>query len=80
MIIDQHGNEIHPYMTMNGIIIDENSPEFRKSTRQTIMFSQSAMLPALAEIESAYNDHIEEEVQTFRNKGPFAILDKVQTV
>ncbi len=22
MIIDQHGNEMHPYMTMNGIIIN----------------------------------------------------------
>ena len=32
MIIDQHGDEVHPYMTMNGIIIDEHSPEF--STKQ----------------------------------------------
>ncbi len=27
MIIDQHGNEQHPFMKMNGIIIDEHSPE-----------------------------------------------------
>ena len=82
MITSQHGNEIHPYMTimMNGIIIDEHSPEFRNRTRQIIMFSPSAMLPALAKIESAYNDNIEEEVRAFRNKGPFAILDKIQAI
>ncbi len=62
MIIDQHGNETHQYMTMNGIIIDNHSPEFRNRTKQIIMFATSAMLPALAEIESAYNNHIEEEV------------------
>ena len=67
-------------MTMNGIILDENSPEFRNLTRQIIMLSQSAMFPALAEIESAYNEYIEDEVRTFRNKGPFAVVDRVQTL
>ena len=67
-------------MTMNGIFIDEHSPEFRNRIGQIIMLSPSAMLPALAEIESAYNDYIKDEVRTFRNKGPFAILDKVQTI
>jgi hypothetical protein len=80
MIIDQHGNEEYPYMTMNGTIIDDHSPEFRNRTKQIIMFATSAMLPELAEIESAHNDHIEEEVRAFRNKGPFAILDKIQTI
>ena len=47
---------------MKGIIIDKHSPEFRNSTRQIIMFSTSAMLPALAEVESAYNNNIEEKV------------------
>ncbi len=76
MIIDQHGNETYPFMTMNGIIIDDSSPEFRniQVTKHIITFATSALLPALAENESAYNDHIEEEVQAFRNKGPFAIL------
>ena len=37
------------------------------------------MLLVLAEIESAYNDKIE-EVRAFRNKGPFAILDKIQAI
>ena len=36
---NQHENEIHPYiMTMNGIIIDEHSHEFRNFARQIIMF------------------------------------------
>ena len=79
MIIDQHGNETHPCMTMNRVIIDEHSPEFRNRMRQIIMISPSAMLLAIAEIESAYNDYIKDVVRTFRNRGPFAILDKVQT-
>ena len=65
MILDQHGNERPPYMTMNGIIIDQVSPEFRNRTRKILMFSPSAIIPALAEIESAYNDVIEKEVRAF---------------
>ena len=80
MIVDQNGDERYPFMTMNGIIIDENSPEYRNRTKQIIMFEPSAMLPALAEIESAYNDHIVDEIRTFRIKGPFAILDKIQAI
>jgi hypothetical protein len=80
MIVDQQGNERYPFMTMNGIIIDDQSPEFRNRTKQITTFATSAMLPALAEIESVYNDHIEEEVRAFRNKGPFAILDKIQAI
>ena len=41
MIVDQNGDERHPYMTMNGIIIDEHSPEFRNRTKQIIMFDSS---------------------------------------
>ena len=33
MIIDQHGNETYPYMTMNGVIINELSPDFRNLMR-----------------------------------------------
>ena len=36
------------------------------------------MLPALAIIESACSDYIEDEARTFSNKGPLASLDKVQ--
>ena len=28
VIIDQHGNETYPYMMMNGVLIDPDSPEF----------------------------------------------------
>ena len=59
---DQHGGETHPYMAMNGIILEQHSPEFRDRARQIIMFSASAVLLALAEIESVYNENIEEEV------------------
>ena len=59
---DQHGDEAHPYMAMNGIILEQHSPEFRDRARQIMMFSTSAVLPALAEIEPAYNENIEEEV------------------
>ncbi len=62
MIIDQHGNEIHPYMTVNGIILDKTSPEFRSSTRKIIMFATPAILPTLGEIKAAYNENIKEEV------------------
>ena len=79
MIIDQHGNETHPYMTMNGVIIDELSTQFRNQTKQIIMFSPSSMLPALAEIELAYYDYIKDEARTFHNKGPFAIMDRIQS-
>ena len=39
--IGQHGNEMHAWMTMNGIFLDEHFPEFRirNSTRRIIMFS-----------------------------------------
>ena len=65
---------------IHGIIIDEHSPEFRNSTRQIIMFATSAMLPALAEVESAYNENIKEGVQAFCNKGSYAILEKIQII
>ena len=75
MIIDQHGNETCPYMTMNGLIIDPTSPEFIALMNQIRQFSPSAMLPALEPIELAYNEHFNNDNRTFRNKGPFAILD-----
>ncbi len=78
MIFDQYGNEQHPYMTMNGIIIDENSPELFRRMRKIIDFPPSAMLPALAEIEKVYNEVFEEDVRVFRQRGPFHILDKIQ--
>ena len=78
MIFDQYGNEQHPYMTMNGIIIDENSPELIRRMRKIIDFPPSAMLPALVEIEKAYNEVFEEDVRVFRQRGPFHILDKIQ--
>ncbi len=79
MIIDQHGNEMHRYIIMNRIIIDENllSPEFRNRIQKIIMFTSSAMLPALINIEAAYNENIKGEVQSFRNKGLFEILDRI---
>ncbi len=76
MLYDQHGNEAYSSMMMNGIIVDEFSPEFINSTRKIIIFSTAAMLPALSEIEKVYNEYSEEEVQTFRNKGPFHVLEK----
>ena len=79
MIIDQHGNETYPYMMMNGLIVDEFSQEFRAMMQQILMFSPSAMLPALKQIELAYNDHFDDEDRTFSNKGPSAILDRIQS-
>ena len=38
MIIDQHGNETHPYMTMNGVIIDEHSSEVKTWMKQILIF------------------------------------------
>ena len=80
VIIDQHGNESYPYMTMNGLIIDPTSPEFVARLRQIRLFSPSAMFPALEQIKLAYNEHFDDDNLTFRNKGPFPILDKVQSI
>ena len=38
------------------------------------------MLPALTEIETENNEVFEEEVRTFRHRGPVHILDKIQQV
>ena len=75
----QHGDETVPYMLMNGVMIDENSPEFIAKMNQLIMFPPSAMLQALEQIELAYNEYFEDDNRTFRNKGPFSIMDRVQT-
>ncbi len=56
-IIDQYyGNEQHPYMTMNGIIIHENFPELLSRMIKIIEFPPSTMLSALVEIEKAHNE------------------------
>ena len=56
VVTDQHGNEASPYMTMNGLIFEEFSPEFIAQMNQKIMFSPSAKLQALKQIELAYNE------------------------
>ena len=80
MITDQHGNETYPYMTMNGLIIDPTSPKIISRMRQIRLFSPSAMLPAREQIKLAYNEYFDDENLTFRNKGPFPILDKIQSI
>jgi len=42
MIVDQNGDERYPFMTMNGIIIDENSSEYRNRTILWTKFIHSA--------------------------------------
>ena len=80
VIIDQHGNETYPYMTMNGQIIDPTTPELISRMRQLSLFSPSAMLPALEQVKSVYNEYFDDDNPTFQNKGPFPILDKVQLI
>ena len=80
VIIDHHGNETYPYMAMNGLIINPTSPELISQMRQLRLFSPSAMLPALEQIKSVYNEYFDDDNPTFRNKGPFPILDKVQSI
>ncbi len=79
-IIDQYGNEQHPCMTMNGILMDEHSPELISRMRKIIKFLPSAMLPALVEIKKAINEVFEEDVSAFRQRSPFDILDKFQQI
>ncbi len=73
MIFDQYGNEQHQCMTMNGIIIDENSPKLIRRMRKIIDFPPSAMLPELVEIEKAYDEVFEEDVRVFSQRGPLHI-------
>ena len=42
LMIDQHGDETFPYMSMHGVMIDENYPEFIAKMNQLIMFPPSA--------------------------------------
>jgi hypothetical protein len=79
-IIDRKGNEVFPYMTMNGILIDENSSEFRQRMTRIIMFPSFAMLLSLAEIENIFNEVFHEETQTFRQQGPFYILGRIRQI
>ena len=65
---------------MNGLIIDPTSPKIISRMRQIRLFSPSAMLPALEQIKSVYNEYFDDDNPTFRNKGPFPILDKVQSI
>ena len=78
-MIDQHGDETVPYMLMNGVLIDENSPEFIAKMNQIIMFPPAAMLQGLEQIELAFNEFFENDNHTFRYKGPFSMLDRVQS-
>jgi len=77
-IIDGYGNEQHPFMTTNGIIVHVHSLELISRVRRIIEFPPSAMLPALMKIKKAYNEVFEEDVQVFRPRGPFHILDKIR--
>jgi hypothetical protein len=70
-IIDQYGNIQYPFMTMNGIIVDEHSPEIISLVRNIIEFPPSSMLPALMEIEKAYNEVFKEVVRAFRPRHLF---------
>ena len=65
---------------MNGLIIDPTSPKIISRMRQIRLFSPSAMLPALEQIKSAYNEHFDDDNPTFRKKCPFPILDKIQSI
>ena len=77
---DQHGNETYPYMMMNGVLIDPDSPEFIERMRRARLFPPSAMLPALEQIKILFNENFEDDNPTFRDKGPFPILDKFQSI
>ena len=43
------------------------------------MFPPAAMLQGLEQIELAYNEFFEDDNRTFRYKGPFSMLDRIQS-
>ena len=80
VITDQHGNETYPFMMMNGVLIDPESPEFIERIRQARLFPHSAMLPALEQIKLVYHENFEDDNPSYRDKGPFPILDRFQSI
>ena len=80
VITDQHGNETYPFMMMNGVLIDPESPEFIERIRQARLFPHSAMLPALEQIKLVNHENFEDDNPSYRDKGPFPILDRFQSI
>ena len=74
------GDEIFPPITMNGIIIDINSPQFIRRMQEFRAFPSSLLHDeALEIIETTYNKYIDDKSPGVRMKGgPYDIMIKVQ--
>jgi hypothetical protein len=79
MICPISGDEIYPPITMNGIIIDIESPEMIRRYKEAITFPPVLVHETLDTIEQCYLNHFEDRAQGVRKKGgPYDILLKAQ--
>jgi hypothetical protein len=78
--IDPHtGAEVEPFMTMNGMIINPESPEVIRRMQFLITFPGSALLEALGVIEEVFEKYIDDEEGTKKSdNGPFGVLTRLQ--
>ena len=80
IICPRTGDEIYPPITMNGIIIDINSPQLIRRMQESVTFPSSLRHEALEIISNVYNKHIDDKCPGVRkNGGPYDTLIKVQT-
>ena len=80
IICPRTGDEIYPPITMNGIIIDINSPQLIRRMQESVTFPSSLRHEALEIISNVYNKHIDDKSPGVRkNGGPYDTLIKVQT-
>jgi hypothetical protein len=79
IICPRTGDEIYPPITMNGIIIDINSPQFIRRMQESVTFPSSLRHEALENISNTYNKYIDDKSPGVRkNGGPYDTLIKVQ--
>ena len=73
IICPRTGDEIYPPITMNGIIIDINSPQLIRRMQESVTFPSSLRHEALEIISNVYNKHIDDKSPGVRkNGGPYA--------
>jgi hypothetical protein len=73
------GNDTAPIMTMNGVLIDEYSSEYKNRMENITLYISQVMLDTLAVIEEIFKEFVDDNDQAFcQVKGPFYVLDRIQ--
>ncbi len=73
------GTDTVPIMTMNGVLIDGYSSEYKNRMKNVTLFPSPVMLDTPAVIEEIFKEFVDDHDQAFcQVKGPFYVLDRIQ--